>query len=52
MADDEQPQAGPSRKSLLPQGKKFRMRKAGGEGKKGKIFLEDKVCHIPPAWWL
>lgn len=27
------------------------MRKAGGEGKKGKIFLEDKVCHIPLTRW-
>jgi hypothetical protein len=51
----DQAQAGPSRPSALadstskkPNGRK---RKAGGDGKKGKIFLEDKVRLLCSESW-
>jgi hypothetical protein len=46
-------EAGPSKiapKSQGPASTKNagRKRKAGGDGKKGKVFLEDKVCRLLP----
>jgi hypothetical protein len=54
-ASEHESEAGPSRSpsppvvqtsDKKPQGRK---RKAGGDGKKGKIFLEDKVSAVEEA---